>query len=186
MKKVLAEVAPLAPPPLWRRPLLWTAPLAFAALLLIPLALRDSGEQATSSGGFNARGSGAVAASLVLLCAPARAQTPCQSGDALVFDITATADHGFFAAFAQSQEGTVIWYFPESPGGESMPLDQATDDGLLRRQVQFGAEHTPGHYRVYGIFSQEPLTRAEIKARFREDGEIGGGIQLATGEFDLQ
>lgn len=130
---------------------LWlAAPSMVAATAAIFLVVwpRNHGEFATRGGpGTNAR--------LALTC-----PTGCSAGRKLVFDLHGTAGYRYFAAFARSSDGDVIWYFPQPNGTSERVAD------VLARTIVFGPEHRPGRYTVYGVYSGKPLSREAIKARF--------------------
>lgn len=160
-ENVLGQVAPPARS-VWRlAPALVLA--SVAALVLIPLAINNDDEDPTQSE-FTARGQGSATGAFSMACADN--SDACQPGDKLVFDLSASSGYRYFAAFAKRTDGAVIWYFPESPGGESLDLHQQLQDGVLDRGVVLGSDHQTGRYQVYGIFSAQPLTRTEIKERF--------------------
>ncbi len=152
---------------------------AVAALVLIPLVL----SRGDNNSGFASRGAGSAIAAFELACS----KDVCQSGDTLVFDVSASAGYQYFAAFAQREDGAVLWYFPESPDGESLDLRARLREGVLDRGVVLGGDHDTGLYTVFGIFSNDPLSRDAIKARFTEDAtDVGVGTAVSTREFAVQ
>jgi hypothetical protein len=150
---------------------LWaTAPAVFAAAALsFVLWPRSTGELA-------ARGSSVANARLTLAC-----PTGCGAGHKLIFDLEGTSGYRYFAAFARDRSDEVIWYFPQ-PNEMSTPVID-----VLSRAIVFGPEHTPGIYQVYGVFSDQPLTRDAIKARF--DPKLmtaGAGAKVIVRELVVQ
>lgn len=189
LANVLAEVAP-AKKSFWRRPGLLLPLVGVAvALVLIPVVMRADGASSTVDF-FAARGHESRAAAVTLVCPTPEGgigKGACQADDKLIFDLSASAGYSFFAAFARGEQGTVIWYFPEAEGGHSLNLEKSLDEGVLDRGVTLGADHPRGRYELYGIFSDEPLTRDLIKDRFSEDStEIGLGTAVTRGEFTVQ
>jgi hypothetical protein len=158
---------------------------AVGILVLVPLAMRG-GPDGARDAAFSARGISSAAAGFELVCPDGRPGI-CLQGDTLLFDLSGSAGHDYFAAFARHQDGTVIWYFPESPDGKSLELARSLSEGVLRRGVAVGDEHQPGRYRVHGIFSDTALTRDDIKERF-EDGahDLGPGTAVTTRELTVR
>jgi len=154
--------------------------VAAAALALIVLVIDGRGTGSTE-GQFASRGQGASAGAFTLSC------SICRRDETLVFDLTATAGYPYFAAFATHEDGTVVWYFPESADGHSVDLRERLRDGLLDRGVALGRNHPRGSYRVYGIFSHQPLSRRAIRDRFDEGAaDLGAGTSVVTREFSIQ
>ena len=152
------------------------------AVLLLYVRVNNHGESTDSS--FGSKGQSFASGAFSVVC---KAEDGCQSGDKLVFDLSASAGYSHFAAFAKRADGVVIWYFPESENDESLALDGRLRDGVLDRGVVLGDDHQPGRYQVYGIFSTEPLTQAQIKEGFREETpDIGTGTAVVAKEFVVQ
>jgi len=146
-----------------RRSRWWLAALpafALAALVLV-LALPRSGGRGSE---FTARGGGKPVATFAATC------NPCTPGGTLLFDTHGTTGFRYFAAFAKRADGTVLWYFP-AESGASVDLVSQPTHGVLDRGIVIGPEHAPGTYRVYAVFSNEPLTRQQIRERF-ESGTL--------------
>ena len=55
--------------------------------------------------------------------------------------------------------GLLVWYFPS----ESRPSLLAEGVGVARFGIVIGADHPTGSYRVFGVFSKEPLTRDYLR-----------------------
>lgn len=157
---VLAQAAP-APRRRW-----WLAvvpALAAAALLIVITPWKHDD--------FTARGGGA----------PVAMFEPSAHAGKLVFDVHGTTGYGYVAAFAQRADGTILWYFPASETGTSAPLHMI--DGVLDRSIAMGSEHTPGTYRVYGVFSRAPLTRDQVRAQI--EGMPRGDVAVVQRELTL-
>lgn len=163
-----------------RWPALVFALAGAAAVILVipwPWAARDRSAEPS----FASRGDGSAAV-FDLACAGQRTRT-CHLGQTLVFDLQATS-YRYFAAFARRDDGTVIWYFPDSATGRSLDLRDRTRDGVLDRGVALDATHGAGHYHVYGIYSAAPLSRDDIKSRFRPGAsDLGPETSIATREL---
>jgi len=154
---VLAEVAPASR----RRRTAWlVAGLGLAAaagLLLVLPRLSPSPGRADET--FTARGGGAPSA-FRAHCG----DTGCRAGAKLVFEISEGAADRYFAAFARRADGTILWYFPETAAGTSKDLSRDLERGVVTTGIVLGAEHPPGSYEVYGVFSRRPLDRPAVKA----------------------
>lgn len=154
LEKVLSRSAP-------RRTRWWWAALPAVALAAVVFVIALPGSHKESE--FTARGGGKPIAAFTPSC------SPCTPGGTLLFDTHGTT-YRYFAAFARRSDGTVLWYFP-AEAGASLDLGNQPTHGVLDRGIAIGPEHTPGTYRVYGVFSDQPLTRAQIRERF-ERGEL--------------
>jgi len=175
LEAVLAGVAPARSTRWW-----WlTAPAVVAAAavtLLVAAPWRESGPRDELA----ARGGGTPSAALKLHCAEA-----CTTGAKLLFDLDGTSGYRYFAAFARRGDGVVLWYFPDTPEGTSVDLDAAKTSGVLDRSIVLGGEHTPGRYQIYGVFSQAPLTRAQLHEAFTGDS-AGPGTAVVAQELDVR
>ncbi len=148
------EPSPATARPAWMRWLAWAAVICFA---VVPASIwLNPGEPS-----FVARGADG---NLRLECSGARG---CSIGDALTFDLS-NPPRPWFAAFARSTNGTVVWYFPEADTAKSVGVQ----DGLLSRAVTLGPEHSVGAWTVYAVFSDGPLDRPSIRAAFSADGKL--------------
>jgi hypothetical protein len=139
-----------------RRAWWWVALPAFAAaaIALVVLWPRVSEKQDD----FTARGGGAPVAMFAPSCA-----TACEVGAKLAFDLQGTTGYRYFAAFARGSDGNVRWYWV------GKDLATSVHRGVLDETAVLDAS---GPYRVYGVFSQEKLDRAAIKALFDDDGKV--------------
>ena len=129
--------------------------LALAGFLLVPW------RSSVPNTDFAARGGGQPAAVMQVSCA-----SGCTQGAKLVFDVHGTVGFTYFAAFAKAGDGQALWYFPTDDTATGVALASAPANGILDRSVVLGPEHAAGTYRVYGVFSKAPLTRAEIRDAF--------------------
>lgn len=140
------------------RPWRWALAVACAAALLalsIPVLRRDD---------FAPKGDGAGGPDFRAYCTTDGQRTPCRSGTRLLFELRATPDRRYFAAFSRRGDGTVIWYLPTDERGLS-PDALRQEHGFAPSAFVLGPEHPPGIYRVYGLFSTQPLTRQEVRSR---------------------
>jgi hypothetical protein len=106
---------------------------------------------------------GAGLANLELSCVRGEAPAPCAPGATLVFDVTPPAERPYFAAFARRPDGAIVWYRP-APGERT-----ARASGVLEAGVHLGPEHPPGRYAVFGVFTAEPMARAELRAALGDE-----------------
>lgn len=168
LDRVAAAEAPAesASRPRRRYAVLWYgAPVALAAAgFAVFLLVRPS---PPPPGEFTARG-GAVSSSkdpdFALRCIDAHGQAPCRSGLRMLFVLSPEEAHPYFAAYAQHPDGTLLWYLPEQASETSIDLRAASQQDVLSTAITLGPEHRPGVYRVHGVFSTTPLSRAAIRA----------------------
>jgi hypothetical protein len=143
---------------------------AAAIALMLARTDQDGGDE------IAARGPDSAVAALAVGCDPGEPAI-CDRGDRLVFDLDGTAGFRHFAAFARGPGGVVIWYVDGAEIGDSVR------DGVLDRAVELG-DHGPGEYRVYGVFSLEPLGREAIRDRFVDGAaDLGPGTRVITREL---
>lgn len=134
---------------------------------------------------FASRGAVGPIAALRATCG--HGDQPCRRGDQLVFDLAGARGYRYLAAFAQRDDGTVVWYFPADDGGVSVDLGEHVKRGALDRSAVIDAQHTPGRYRLYAIFSTGPLTRAAIRERFApERADLGPNTAVVARELVVQ
>jgi hypothetical protein len=176
-------VAELAPRRTLRRPAVLLALAgAAAAILALPWVIGDRRDRPAEEP-FAARG--AAPADFGLVCT-GQPDGGCHPGQKLMFDLQGGA-YRYFAAFARRDDGTILWYFPDSPAGHSIELAGRLPHGVLDRGVALDERHGAGHYQVIGIYSAVPLTRDEIKARFRPGAaDLGPGTSVVTRELAVQ
>lgn len=175
LERVLAETAPR------RRSRWWFAALpAIAAVVALVLVVMPW-QRGSERGELAARGAGTAFGAFKPACARG-----CAAGDKIVFDFHGTTGYRYFAAFSQRADGTVLWYFPSSDTEVSIDLAQQTG-GVIQRGIVIGSEHSAGTYRVFGVFSNEPLSRAQIRERFdRTRVTAGPGTTVIEQELVVQ
>lgn len=110
---------------------------------------------------------------------------PCRQGGALAFEVSGSPKRGFFAAFAQRADGAIVWYLPDA-SGQSAPLARGNGPAVLDHGVQLGPEQPPGVYEIYGIFSEQPMTRAQIKAALGDDLRGRDGVTVVQRRFEVE
>jgi hypothetical protein len=126
--------------------------VAAAAIALVVLWPRTKPDE------FTARGGDAPVAMFAPTCAQG-----CARGAKLVFDLQGTTGYRYFGAFARSSDGNVVWYWV------GKDLLTSLERGVLDETVVLEAS---GTYRLYGVFSQQPLDRDGIKALFDDAGRV--------------
>ena len=171
---VLATVAPQR-----RTRWPWLAlPAVVAAVAIVVIAPWRSAPREE----FAARGGSASVAAMHVTCAAG-----CTHGAKLVFDLHGTSSYHYFAAFAKRSDGTVLWYFPTTDAATSADLATLPTSGVLDRGIVLGEDHPAGTYRVYGVFSREPLTRAAIRGAFDATRLTAGtGTEVVTGDVEVR
>lgn len=141
----------------------WWLGLPALAMTLAIVIIAPWRSTSTTTSEFSARGGDQLFAAFA----------PVQSNGKLLFDVHGTTGYRYFAAFSRRTDGTILWYFP-TPSGTSLDLATQPATGVLDQGIVLGDEHQPGTYRVYGVFSREPLTRDAIKAQF-DDTALSAG-----------
>ncbi|HEY5948476.1 MAG TPA: hypothetical protein VIV40_23425, partial [Kofleriaceae bacterium] len=159
---VLGQTAPRRKSRWWLAAMPAIAAAVTVLLVLAPWRSREPSE-------FTARGGGHAVASFKPACAHG-----CAAGDKILFDLDGTTGYRYFAAFSQRADGTVLWYFPASDDAQSLELAHQLGSGVLDHGIVIGSEHPAGTYRMFGVFSNEPLTRAQIRDRFDADSVTAG------------
>ena len=109
----------------------------------------------------------------------------CKQGSALGFEVTGSSERQYFAAFARRPDGVVVWYLPEA-NGVSVRLDANASSRVLDRGARLGNEEPPGQYELYGVFSQQPLTRAQIKSALGDDLQGSRGVSVLRRSFEVE
>ncbi len=137
-----------------------------ACLMLIGLLIIPPPENS----GFSPRGTALEAGQFQLQCLSGAASPTarnadssmeCYFGDTLVFMIMPPPKARYFSAAALSAKGILIWYFPsENQGSLLLP---PTAEKVAERGIVIGNEHAKGRYRVFGVFSQKPLSQKEVR-----------------------
>jgi hypothetical protein len=153
----------------------WFGLVPAAAIALLVLVAPWRSERADLA----ARGGGQPFASFRPICSG-----ECVTGQKITFDLQGTTGYRYFAAFSKRPDGTVLWYFPSSDAATSVDLVAQPTGGLLDQSIVIGDDHPAGAYRVYGVFSREPLTRAQIRTAFDESLRTAGpGTQVIETEI---
>jgi hypothetical protein len=168
LEEVLGKVAPRKSARRW---LALAVPVIAVAVLVIWLVPRNQPSD------FTARGAGAHVAAFQPTC-----NGECARDAKLLFDLQGTTGYRYFAAFAKTPSGGVIWY----TSGRS--LERELDHGVLVDAIVIGSDHEPGRYRVFGVFSDRELSRDEIKQLFDDEGRARAapGIEVVERELVIR
>lgn len=141
----------------------WWWPAGFAALLAVGLAvwlLPNDPPTTEPEDAFVARGGSDGAPQLELHCEPT-----CRAEGRVALEVADAQDFEHVAVFSFREDGTVIWYAPETDDGSSARLPDAPR-GLLPFQIEIDDAHPPGRYEVVAMFSKAPLDRAAVRAAY--------------------
>lgn len=173
-----AEVIPLR-----RRHLPWreiAVGLAIAAAVILLLRIEQPPTPEPAEPELTARGMGRSIEGFRLFCIDASSGEPqvratagagdrgarCAVTDRLQFTYSADPrGDRFLNLFAIAPDGEVIWYWPRE---EAVPV-QPNVDQPLPGSYDLRVRHAPGRYRVFAVFSDRPLNRAEAR------GALSGG-----------
>lgn len=166
----------------WLRQRRWAAVaagLAAASAIALVMHVRAG----TGTGGpeanemFAARG--AAGHQMEVVCASSGQVGQCPVGDRLILDLAGAAEPVHFAAFARRGDGMIIWYFPEREQDSTVPLAENMRSGVFDRTVILGPEHSPGTYTVHGVFSDQAMTREDVRDAIR-DGQDEVGVVVRS------
>jgi hypothetical protein len=172
LDQVLSQVAQ-AEPAETRFP--WRVPRwAFAALALVlvvpPALLLWRNRQGSE---FTARGGPGAAPALEPLCLGADGGAgACAQGGKLFFKLSPGRFQAF-AALALAPDGKTLWYFPNDTLATSVDLARSKPSGILDQAIALDDRHAPGDYTLYGVFSERPLTKEEVRQAIQEPGRPG-------------
>lgn len=113
---------------------------------------------------------------LQTVCSDGQKEVACAPGRRLLLGLSFAPERPFFAAYAVRPDGAVLWYVPAAATQASVDLRAWLRRGYLAESLLLGDEHLPGRYRLYAIFSPQPLERQSLKdlvaRRDRADVEI--------------
>ncbi len=156
----------------------WGAPLAAAAALALWwFAPAREPELAARGTAHAPQVAPPVAASLSVRCLRSGAPAPCRRGGALGFVLAGVGERRHFAALSVRADGTVLWYLP-APSERSLELSPGAGEQAVERLIELGDEHAEGHYAVYGVLSDGPLTRAQVRAALGPAREGDGSVTV--------
>ena len=119
---------------------------------------------------FRAKGAGRTASFFSVFCFDTAGKTPCRQGGKLAFKLHPEQNQRYFAAFAQrASDGLVYWFFPSRKTEKSVSLRNLEADGILSQGMVIDDTYTPGRYQVFGLLSNTPLDRQEIRESVSRD-----------------
>lgn len=157
---------------------------ALSLLLLIPavfILLRDSSGEAQVTDAFYVRGDGGQVPRFSIRCIGGGMQGTCRPGDKMTFRLSPPEGNPYFGAFARRlEDNSVVWYFPESAVSKTVDVTEKNHAGVLSKGIKLGPEHPAGTYQVFGVFSDAPLSRDEIKALFGSRFEVKPGRAIIS------
>ena len=146
-------------------------PLGFAgavgtAMLVLVIAYLNN----KSPDDFGARGNNG--SSIELSCNP-RVPSPCKVGDRLYFRMLSLTQGTHLAAFAQTPDGDVVWFFPSADSEASRAVSVGVVD-----EAKILPDSLAGDVTVHVVLSETPLTRAQIRALYDRDAASHGAVRL--------
>jgi len=106
---------------------------------------------------------------------PENIEKACKLGDILTFSYTnvksdGSAGYSYLFLFGVDEQGHPLWYYPNPQEQESIAID--TDAQAINRPlpggIKLAVNHKAGRIRVYGLFSDSPLSIRRIKHRLDE------------------
>jgi hypothetical protein len=189
-ERIMTRVAPVRQAKRWP----WLGPSlaaagAAAALVAVLVVRSDRGGEAEGSGEFLPRGnlghSTAGHGGFELACVADGQPSSCQVGAKLTFWVSATPQTSHFASFGRRQDGAIVWYVPD-PGGRSARVARATSPVLLDTAFVLDETHGAGTITVFGVFSAEPLSRAEIKSALGPDLRGDGSVSVVVRTLEVE
>ena len=124
-------------------------------------------------------------------CFDSDGQTSCRRGTKLAFRLHRSSfskDNLYFAAFNKSEaDDTIYWCFPSDKTGESISIKGIEADGILPRGVLLNDSYKLGEYQTFGILSDAPLNRQQIRAIFDDPtSERGEAIRISSIHFSME
>lgn len=173
-ERILEQVLSRTAPP--SRARWWAAAFATAALGMALLAVPSDPE-------FTHRGAEEQALFELRCVQEGVPSARCHPGQTLVFDVEPGAR--YFGAFARREDDVILWYFP-AEGEGSLPLADTAAQGTLERAVVLGADHPPGTYEVYGVFTDAPWSRDQIREAMDDDLRSARGAVVVRRELKVE
>ena len=164
-----------------------------AVLLLTPLSLvLWKGEKPQDE--FYGKGQKVETPFFSISCVGPSGKTVCRRGEKLAFRLHTQfrplqqTEHLYFSAFARRDaDGLIYWYSPANETGESLLLKDLGEEGVLPKGIVLDEAYKPGKYQVFGILTNAPLRRREIRSLL--DGTLGdkpGVVQVSKVHFSME
>lgn len=169
LDRVLAATPASAPKrlPWWLFGGVTAAATALIIFVFSPAWFSPAGKQRQQD--FSSRGGVQQRLGFGISCVDEGGAERCRSGSSLLFRTWAPKARPYFACFARGDDGTVVWYAPSGDRKQSLDTRLAGFGGVLGQGVLIGDEHRAGQYTVYGLFSETPLSKSEVRAQLDED-----------------
>ncbi len=157
----------------YRRTALYRVALVLCALVAISIpAVYVVSRDESREEGFTAKG-GDDAPLFTVRCTGMDNEHRCKLGETLVFQVSAPSGKSYFSAFGRNEKSDrIVWYYPADEGALSPEVGQSRR--VLSDGIVLGEEHVPGAYVVFGIFTEVPVTRSEIRAQFDRGEDVEG------------
>ena len=81
-----------------------------------------------------------------------------------------------FAAVALAPDGKTFWYFPNDERSASIDLSGLKRPDMLDDAITVDDGHVPGDYTLFGVFSEEPLFREQVRRAIQDPGGLAGAV----------
>ncbi|HEY3450945.1 MAG TPA: hypothetical protein VGK67_31605 [Myxococcales bacterium] len=128
---------------------------------------------------FTARGPADAKPSFAVVCAETLAEGKCAKGGKLLFRVEPRGARRFAALAIAAGGGAVVWYFTD------VGIEGLGADGLLAVGVPLGPEHAAGRHEVVGVFSNQTLTKDEIRALLEAPEKSAGQGQVVRRALEV-
>jgi len=151
---------------------------AVMLLAVVPLVWWWSG--GTEPDGFSARGVPGSPYGFELTCTRSGQVKGCRPGGKLLFRLEVPQSKPYFSAFSHRQDKTAVWYFPGPNAPTSIDTTGHISEGVLDVGIELGGEHPPGEYRVFGLYSRNPLQKEQIRSVFDKGEERSTSLFVLT------
>lgn len=150
----------------WGRWLALAGAVAAAAVFLV---VKPPGD------GFQSRGPGKPA--FAVRCLREGVKAACAPGAKLLFEVQSDKPR-FFSAFSVRPDGAAIWYLP-SANEKAQPVEPG-EARVLKRGYVLGQDHPLGDYKMYGLFTESPMSKKALKAELSQRLESTERVQVVT------
>ncbi|MBN2714548.1 MAG: hypothetical protein JXX14_01760 [Deltaproteobacteria bacterium] len=170
----------------WR----WGVGLSMALLLFVAGGLWGLGQKRDEAqeNEFTPKGDEAAAPFFYVRCVGHKGDGACREEDRLTIGFADAEMSAYFSGFAiREADSSVIWMFPAAENGLSVRVPE--QGGTLKKAIVLDAHYPAGKYTVYGLKSDQPLNRAQIRdvVNRYENGDhdpVGGAVE-STQVFTL-
>lgn len=163
------------------------------ALLLTPLIvlwLKGGNPQDE----LRAKGQDVEAPFFSVSCVGPSEKSICRKGAKLAFRIhpqfrfRSEKEHLYFAAFVKRDaDGLIFWFSPATEKGESLLLKGLGEAGVVSKGMLLDEAYEPGKYQIFGILSNAPLERREIRTILDDTSRVNPRvIRISKVRFGLE